>query len=192
MAFVSVSAYDGEMFFGLGCYEKILYDHTLMRRLFDANGVEYDEDLLKEYEECKLMQFEKKLCNLNAGPYGFGVFVMQEGDRKFRGVCHKVDSPWEICELLWFAARGELLEAGIVSEDPFNRLCSDDLQFVTKSTSGNRLLAVVRKLLREYEESSFDVLFEGDCYPHFVASTKELGKEALSLFKNYNASDLPW
>ena len=192
MAFVSVSAYDGVMTFCLGCYEKLIYDHTLMRRLFDANGVEYNEDLLKEYEEHKLMQFEKVLCDLNAGPYGFGVFVMQEGDRKFRGACHKINSPWEIRELLWFAARDELLEAGIVSEDPFNRLCSNDLQFVIKSSSGIRLLAVVRKLLWEYEESSFDVLFEGDCYPHFVASTKELGKDALSLFRNYNAEDLPW
>lgn len=183
MAFFLVSNYDDKTTICLGCYDKLLYDHTLTMRLFDASATDYDEDLLGECEERKLEQFENLLGELNAGPYGFGVFVMKEGDVKNRGVCYKVDAPWEIRELLWFGAENELLEAGIAS---------NDLQFTVKDASGNRSLATVRKLLRRREETSFDVLFQGDCFSHFIVSTRSVGEDALKLFEDYNASDLPW
>lgn len=194
MGFVGYNALNGCAKVFLGDHCKTLYASSLMLRVLNANEVEYNEDLLKEIEEHKLMQFENILSELNAGHWGLGVFVVKEGSPKYRGTCYKVTFPWEIKELLWGERGVELLESGVTYLTEFNcgQKFIDDLDFVTEDASGKRSHAIVRRIKCYNELSSFDVLYEGDAFPYYLWSMENLGKEVLKLFENYNASDLPW
>lgn len=165
-----------------GCYAKELYSYAAMfttLKVYGGEELEID-DVLREFEEKKLREFEALLDKIPDAGFGFVAYSVREGD-----------SPEQTPEYFWLADAseinelwrenfvGELVEAGVgfdvrFDEQKYRKMVVGDLQFVLRCSDGRRDLTTVRRCLDEYERT-------GDWYLDAVVSTTPIGEDVCKI-----------